>query len=118
MTIPWILIAVGVLVFLLAIVFIFINKKKKIPPDYYTLFIVGITWFAIGLPLKNYFLWTVGLVLMAVGLANKDKWKKNHKTWKQLDKDEKNIRIVIISIVGVLVLIGFVFFFLVQKGIL
>ncbi|MBD3311617.1 MAG: hypothetical protein GF349_03935 [Candidatus Magasanikbacteria bacterium] len=105
---PWILIAVAVLILILAVVAILINKDKKRPPDYYTFFIIGLTWIAIGLPLKNYALWIMGLVFTAIGLINKDKWKQNHKKWNQLTDKEKKAKMVLITILGILVLAGFV----------
>ena len=109
---PWILIAVGILIILLGIAYIISVKKKKRPVDYYNFFIIGIIWAGAGIPLKNYALSVIGLIFMAVGLFNKDKWKKNRKRWKDLDKDEKKITIVIMIILLLLVIAGLVALFL------
>lgn len=101
------LIVLGLLVALLAY-----NKKKKIPPDYYAFFIMGLIWAPFGAISRNYSLMTMGLVFLALGLANKDKWKKNHKTWKDLDSKEQKIRLLLILFLGVIVLVGLVFFYL------
>ena len=88
--IPWILITVGVLVIILAVVAVYAAKTgKKREPDYYTFFIMGITWIPLGMATKNYAFFIMGLAFMAIGLVNKDKWKKNHKTWSQLDSKEQ-----------------------------
>jgi len=104
----------GIIVVLLG-VFLWNWKKsnKEFKPDYYTLFIMGMIWFPLGIPLKNYFLSVMGLVFFAVGLANKDKWKENRKNWNDLNDKEKKQRMLIMSILGIVVLVGFLFFVLV-----
>ena len=73
-----------------------LRRKHKAPVDYYTFFIIGIIWLPIGLATGNPSLWILGLVFMIVGLVHKDKWKKNHKPWNKLDKQEQKLRIIII----------------------
>jgi len=110
--IPWILIAVLVTLIILAVVAVIMKKKYKSPTDYYAFFVIGITWLPLGLVFKNPALWGMGLVFMAVGLAHKKDWKKNHKPWNKLTKEEKKIKTVIITILGILVLIGLAAFLL------
>lgn len=57
-------------------VFYLLCKPKNKKPDYYTLFVIGITWVIIGIPLKMYPLFIVGLVLTFVGLLHRKEWKK------------------------------------------
>jgi len=116
--IPWILIAVAVLILLLAVAAIFIRKKHKTPPDYYNLFIIGMMWVVIGIPLKNNVLWMMGLVFMTAGLVHKKDWKKNRRRWKDMDKDERIISIIVMILLGVLVLLGFVVLLLTRYEIL
>ena len=106
--IPWILISIAVLILLLAVVAILIRKKHKTPPDYYNLFLIGMMWVVIGIPLKNHVLWSLGLVFMIAGLVHKKDWKKNRRRWKDMDKDERIIAMIIMIILGILVLLGFV----------
>lgn len=106
--VPWILVAIGVLIILLAVVYVFSARKKKRPVDYYNLFIIGLIWTAIGIPLKNLILGLLGILFMVVGLVNKSKWKKNRKRWKNLNKSEKIITIVIMIILLLLVIAGLV----------
>ena len=116
----WLLIVIGVLILILGIAAIYATKKSKKPPmsDYYTFFIIGIVWLIIGIPLMinsdNLFFFIMGLVFMVIGLANKDKWKKNHKKWNQLKKREKNLKIGVIVVLGILVLAGLVVLFLIK----
>jgi len=117
----WILISIAVLVVLFAVIFIFLVSKKKIKyrePDYYSIFLVGLIWFAIGIPLDNSALWVIGLILLIWGLVNKKKWEKNRVRWENLTKFEKKLRIWIMVVLGVLVLAGLIFLLLVEKGIL
>lgn len=110
--IPWILIAVAVLIILLAVVAILIRKKHKSPPDYYSFFVMGIIWLPIGIAAGNSALWMMGLAFMAVGLVHKDEWKKNHRPWNKLDKGEQKLRLVVIIALGVLVFLAALAFFL------
>src|SRR3989344_3598298 len=115
-----ILISIAVLVVLFAVIFIFLVSKKKIKyrePDYYSIFLVGLIWFAIGIPLDNSALWVIGLILLIWGLVNKKKWEKNRVRWENLTKFEKKLRIWIMVVLGVLVLAGLIFLLLVEKGI-
>ena len=96
----WLLIAILLAIILLAILAIFI--KRKTPIDYYSLFIMGIAWFVLGLPMKNYALSIIGLVFMIIGFKNKDKWKKN-KSLNKLTKKQKWIRIILSVVLGILV---------------
>ena len=55
--------------------YFFVNKREKGTIDYYNLFMMGVIWAGVGLPLQNYALSVVGLILMGIGGFNKDKWK-------------------------------------------
>lgn len=118
-SIPWILISVGVLIILLGIVAILVAKsrKGKHKPDYYTFFIMGIIWLPFGIATKNYAFFVMGLIFMIIGLVNKDKWKENHRSLKNMNKDERRIMVAMMIILGILVLAGLVVFFLINKGI-
>jgi len=105
-SIPWIFIAVAVLIVLVGVAAIVIaRKKEKHQPDYYTFFIMGITWLAIGLPLKNPGLWVMGIIFLVIGLVNRDKWK-DRRTWSGLTPVERNMKLAAIIILGVLALAG------------
>ena len=116
--IPWIMIVILVVLILLGMLFFYMCKGKKHKPDYYSLFTIGIIWVAIGIPLKNYVLLIMGIIFLIVGLVNKKKWKTNRRTWNDLNSKEKKIKLIAITILGVLVFLGLVVFFLVQKGII
>ena len=116
--IPWILAAVLGILILFAVIVLFLRKKYKAHPDYYVFFIIGITWLPLGLVFQNPALWGMGLVFMIIGLVHKKEWKKNHKPWSRLTKEEKKYRKILITVLGILVLIGFVFFLLANYNVL
>ncbi|MFC1728620.1 hypothetical protein ACFLZ7_04105 [Nanoarchaeota archaeon] len=105
-TIPWILVSVLILVIILAVVAIYAKKKYKRPMDYYNLFIIGLVWFVIGIPLGNSVLWMLGLVFMIVGLSHKKEWKKNRRKWKDLKKGERKLVLGITIILSLLLIAG------------
>jgi len=114
----WVLIAIAVLIVLLAILAFFMTKGKKTKPDYYAMFMMGIVWMPFGVIMNNIFFWVMGAAFMAIGLLNRDKWKENRKDFKKMDKKDKMFFYVIMAVLGVLVLVGIVFFFLVEKGVI
>lgn len=105
-TTPWILISILSLIILLAAAAIFISKKNKRPPDYYNLFIIGVIWLVLGIPIENYILSILGAIFLAVGLINKKKWNSNRVRWSDLDDKEKRVRWIIIGILAILILAG------------
>ena len=112
--IPWIIITIVVLIIILAIIAVFVTRKKgKHEPDYYTFYIIGITWIPLGLATKNYAFFIMGLVFIGIGLANKDKWKKP-----KLNNKQQKTRMMLFIIIGLVCLIGLMVFYLVKKKIL
>lgn len=116
--IPWIIIAVAILLLVGLFFMIWARRKTKIPPDYYAFFWIGIAWMIIGLPLENYALSIIGLVFFIIGLANKDKWKQNRRKWADLGKQEKTAMMIATIVLLVLLIAGAVVFYLTEKGIL
>jgi len=118
-SIPWILIAVAVLIIILGVAAVLIKRKHNRPPDYYAFFIIGLIWTIFGLPFSqdgNYAFFAMGLVFLIVGLVNKDKWEKNRVRWKDLSEGEKKLKLGLIIFLGILVLAGLVAYYLVEGG--
>ncbi|MFH1522707.1 MAG: hypothetical protein ABIE43_02705 [Patescibacteria group bacterium] len=112
--IPYIFIAISALLILgVIIAIVAIKKKGKHEPDYRTFFIMGIIWLPLGIATDNPSFWAMGLIFIAIGLANKSKWRKQ--TWHDLTPGEKNFKIWIMAILGILVLAGLAAYILVQK---
>ena len=107
-----------VLLGFLLIGFLLSSKKNKRPPDYYALFVIGITWVAIGLPLQNYTLSILGAAFMLSGILNKNKWKTNRGNWDNLRKEEKIVRGVLIFGLTAFLFLGLIIFYLAQEGVL
>ena len=94
MAVPWIMITVLILLIIFGIIAAVVatsNKKKGIKrkTDYYTFFIIGITWLPFGIlmtimdpdtSIGNIFT-ILGLVYAIIGLSHKDQWKKNRKPY-------------------------------------
>ena len=57
-------------------------------------------------------LFAMGVVFAIVGLVNKDKWKKNRKTLKNLNKSERRLMIIVSFVLALLVGAGLVVFFM------
>ncbi|MBT3262149.1 hypothetical protein HN592_05620 [Candidatus Woesearchaeota archaeon] len=106
----WAMVLIGVLIAILLAVFLYTRKGKKQKTDYYSLFTIGIIWVAIGIPLKNVGLWGLGLAFMVVGLVHKSEWKQNIKDRKKLNTKERKKLLWILTILGIVVLLGFVAF--------
>ena len=118
--IPWIMISIAILLVIGLFVFVLaMRKQKKRPTDYYNLFIMGIIWTAFGVVMEGqmYFFILIGLVFMAIGITHKKEWKKNRVRWKDLNKKERKFKKGLMIILGILVLVGLVLFFLSAKGI-
>ena len=109
---PWIVIAIGVLIILLAVVALWSRKIPRRPPDYYTFFILGIIWLPAGIATGNNALFIMGLVFMAIGLNHKKDWEKNRVRWSDLTPEEKKFRKILIAALAILVLLGFAAFLL------
>lgn len=111
----WVTLAIVALIVFLIIVFTLnISRKSKRGPDYYALFIIGVVWLIIGVPLQNPALWTLGLIFFIVGIVNKEKWKKNRVHWKDLSKKEQKLRMWIMIGLTILIVFGLVVFLLIR----
>ena len=112
--IPWLIISIAVLLVLGVVlaVLAYKSKGKKHEPDYYTFFVMGIICLPLGIALDNYGIFGLGAVFMIVGLAHKDKWKRNHTKWKDMSPEEKNVKLAIMAILGVLVLLTLLLYLL------
>ncbi|MBU0535886.1 MAG: hypothetical protein KKE20_02900 [Nanoarchaeota archaeon] len=111
---PWILIMIlGIAIITVVIAILFAKyRKEKTPVDYYVLFIMGICLFPLGMTLSNPFFFIMGLVFMGVGLANKDKWKDNHRSWDKMGPEQKRMKHALLIGIGVLILAVLIYFLL------
>ena len=110
----WVIFAIFIIVVILALLFVWGVRSggiKKRPTDYRTLFIIGICWVPLGIPLKNYAFTLMGLVFMVIGLAHHKEWDKNVVRWKDLTEKEKKFKILLIWVLLIGVLVGVAAFF-------
>ena len=114
----YLLIAIGAAVFIIGVIFVILvakGKIKKQEPDYRVLFIIGISWIPLGVVFDNPAFWVMGLVFMALGLANRSKWKDRPR-WSEMPKAEKNFKLAMIAILGLVLILGFIAFFLMARS--
>lgn len=113
---PIISIVVAVVLVVFFVIMILTRKDKaKRPPDYYNLFMIGLVWFALGIPFAmdgSYFFLAMGIIFGGIGLANKDKWESNRKRWSDLAPEERKIKKIIMVALGALILAGMIAFLL------
>jgi phosphoglycerol transferase MdoB-like AlkP superfamily enzyme len=107
------LVSIGILAvaLLLAVAFFIFKRKEKTEPDYYTFFIMGLVWFAIGIPLGNPALSIMGAAFLLIGFLNRGKWKKQKK-WSELSENEKRLKLVLLGLLCFLALAGVAVYFL------
>ena len=107
-----VLVALGVLAIVIS------KKKTNKSTNYFSLFVMGIVWFPLGLvmwiinrdlTIGNVFT-VLGFVYLAMGLAHKSEWKKNRRIWDKLKDGDKWLKIVVTLLFVLLILAGFVVF--------
>jgi flagellar basal body-associated protein FliL len=109
MVIPWIMIAILVLLIVFGIIFAVLVKKNKgkHETDYYSFFVMGIIWLPFGLVIRlfdsdsyigNMFI-VLGLAYTIIGLVNRKKWVK-----KKITPEKK--RLMWISVIIGLIVFG------------
>ncbi|MFA5173495.1 MAG: hypothetical protein WC435_03830 [Candidatus Paceibacterota bacterium] len=108
-------ILVTLLVFLA--IFVFLRGKEKNKPDYYALFTMGAIWLLFGFTINNQSLLLLGGVFTVIGLWNKNKWKENRESFRDSNKEERKIKMLIAGFLTLLILLGLFVFLCAGKGI-
>ncbi len=100
-TTVWIMVSILALILLLGVVFLVKRRYagKRQPTDYYTMFIIGIIWMAVGLIPGNYVFLIMGIAMAAAGLAHKSEWKKNRKDWDRIGSKQKRFMLLAMAAV-------------------
>jgi len=119
MTTIWLMPAILIALILIGIVVlvVVIKQKRRLPPDYRALFIMGVIWLPAGIIIKNYILSAMGVVFMVAGLIHKKDWKKNRRRWSDLTEGERKLKIFIMIVLAVLLVLGLVVYFLTEGDI-
>ncbi len=110
---PWFIITVVgcLLVGFFVTIYLMRRKGYKPTPNYRALFIIGIAIIVVGMSGKNIPLSGLGLIYMAIGLFNRKKWGEQTK-WRDLPPAMRRFKIGIIIVLGLLVVLGVVFYLL------
>ena len=90
-------------------VIVMASRRKEKAPDYVSFFIVGLSWFVVGLPLQSAGLWMLGFVFMILGLANADAWRTTKK--KKGIEGERVIKSLVALVAALIILLGAAAFF-------
>jgi len=115
-TIFWIIVAILIIAVILSAIALYVNRKRKVKTDFYGLFVIGILWLVIGVPLNNFAMIVLGAIFFVVGLVNNRHWKENRKNWKKLKKKHMIMISIIAALSFILLIAGLVIYYLVQKG--
>ena len=124
--VAWILILILILLVIFGVVAIVVAKKgKKRPTDYYALFLMGAVWLPFGIIMSitdsdssvGSIFFILGLVYFLVGLSHRKEWKKNHTPFNKLSKRRQRFKIAIFIILGILLLVGLVVFYVMGLGV-
>ena len=111
-SIPWVIISIGVFIVLLGILTVLmLRRKKRMPTDYYSIFILGICLIPVGIPTGNYAISLLGLIYAIIGLKNRGKWKKNRFNWKKMKKDDRRIYVIMMGVLLFMLIAGVALFF-------
>jgi len=107
----WALLGVFLLIIVVGILLVsLVLKRRREHTDYLAMFIIGLIWFVAGIPLKIWALSILGAGFAVVGLINRQFWGKNRMKWKDLDKHEKSVRIVLLIFLTLILVLGIIFY--------
>ncbi|MFC1741997.1 hypothetical protein ACFL3V_05670 [Nanoarchaeota archaeon] len=107
-------IALLILIFLAAFIYLKTTMKTEPPTDYYSLFIIGIIWLGIGVFMmishgeQTNIFFILGIVFAAVGFSHRKTWKKNLKKWSQLSREEQKLKVFLAIALAIMVLAGII----------
>ena len=101
---------IGIIVTLLLLAIIYLKNKHKQPTNYKAFFIIGITWIPLGISTENYIFSILGIIFIIVGVMNKDKWKENSFTWKNLSPEQKKIKLLMGLTLLITLILGIIFY--------
>jgi uncharacterized membrane protein len=110
---PLILVGVSALLIALGMVLVLVIKKDKNTKnkDYYSLFLMGLTWAVVGfLPINIDFL-VIGVVFMILAWRHRKEWRKNYTPFGELSNKERWIRITLMLLVVLVLALSAIYYF-------
>ena len=117
-SIPVLAITIGVILFIVLGVLLFVRIKYKQPlePDYRVFFILGVIWIAFGVinvsQGGNVALGVLGVIFLAVGLGNRDKWRQQK--WADLPAEQRRLKIILMLVLLGIMVLGLAAYFWVR----
>jgi len=110
----WVGLAIFILLIILLVVWLFkMNKKNKLPIDYYTWFSIGIVWVIVGIFFHNAGLSTMGLVFMILSLIHKKDWKRNNSMHVKCSMNSPKTKLMLI--LAAVIILGILLFILIRR---
>jgi hypothetical protein len=100
------------IVLLVVIILGIISWKKRKEPDYFGIFNGGIVFLLFGITMESQIMFFMGLMFLLVGIVNKKNWKKPEDSWKNLTEDQKKLKMLFIAILGLLIAIGLIIWYI------
>ncbi|MDY6788254.1 MAG: hypothetical protein SVK54_09050 [candidate division WOR-3 bacterium] len=101
----------AVLLFIVLIVFLALNKRYETQKDFLGFFIMGIVWIIAGIVLKMWGLTVAGIIMALIGIVNVKKWKDFNEQWNNLSSKDRRIKIVLMTVLGLLVFASMILYF-------
>ncbi|MFO8062217.1 MAG: hypothetical protein R6U31_04760 [bacterium] len=101
----------AVLLFTVLVVFLALNKRYENRKDFLGFFIMGIVWIISGLLFNMWGFTAGGLILAIIGVVNIKKWKKHKDQWAGLSRKDRQIKIALMTVLGLLVLASIILYF-------
>lgn len=101
----------AVLLFIVLIVFLVLNKRYETQKDYLGFFIMGIVWIIAGIVLQMWGLTVAGIIMALIGIVNVKKWKHCNEQWNNLSSRDRRIKIVLMTVLGLLVFSSMILYF-------
>ena len=106
------MIAVAVIIIAIGAMYVYLLAKGKIQqtgPDYRMFFYLGLVFLPLAISNPSCLVFSV--MFIALGLANKNKWKPEQK-WSKMPPAQRNFKIGVMIVLGLLVIAGFVVWYL------
>ena len=110
----WLITSLVVLGIIILLFVVFLKKREKEQwrgSDYRSLFMLGVTFFVLGVVLDFSVFYILGVVYLVVGLVNVKKWGKR----RILTEREIRARKIVMAVLLVLVILGVAVFILVEE---
>ena len=111
----WALLIILVILLILGVVVARVTRKRHARPDYFGLYVLGLVWFAAGIPFQNYPLSGLGIVFAILGLTHREEWRSSSIAQKKIDI-KKKLAIALVFLIGAAALVTLILLLVLKKG--